>query len=164
MNIKVDTSQALEALNSIKPTVELMRNIGAAVAEPIMDYQRTHAPRDTGHTAESVTYDITDVSMISVSVDVGPTTPYAVYLEYGTGIYAESGGGRKSPWKYQNRFGEWVTTEGMRAQPFIRPSMTDPEVRRRSNDELMKTVNSFVQANWHKRSWTVKLRGLFGSR
>jgi HK97 gp10 family phage protein len=161
MNLTVDVSQALQALQSIKPTPELMADIGASVAEPVVRYQKAHAPRDTGNTADSVTYEITNVSFTHISVDVGPTTPYAVYLEYGTGIYAENGQGRQTPWKYQNRLGEWVTTEGMRAHPFIRPSVEDAGVLSEAQRQLDQTVYEFVQANWNKRSWKSKLTGLF---
>ena len=44
---------------------------------------------DTGELFESVTW--TQVS--SGTYAVGPTADHAVYIEYGTGIYAEKGGG-----------------------------------------------------------------------
>lgn len=161
MNFRIDTTQAMDALQSIKPTMSLMQDIAYNSAQPIIKYQKSHAPKDTGRTADSVTYDIVDLSFASVSIDVGPTTPYAVYLEYGTGEFAEGGGGRSTTWKYKNRFGEWVSTKGMHAQPFVRPSAEDPSVGSEMQRELFQTVNDFVQANWHKRSWKSKLSGIF---
>jgi HK97 gp10 family phage protein len=161
MKLTVDTSQAMQALQGIKPTAQFMAEIGANVAQPVIRYQKEHAPQDTGRTAESVTYEITNVSFTEITVDVGPTTPYAVYLEYGTGIYATSGQGRQSPWKYKNRLGQWVTTEGMRPQPFIAPSVEDRSVLSEVQRELDSTVSEFVLANWNKRSWKSKLSGLF---
>jgi HK97 gp10 family phage protein len=62
------------------------------------------------------------------------TADYAVYNEYGTGIYASFalganvGGGpgicRQTPWTYYNaRWGHCVTTRGMRPRPFVRPTL-----------------------------------------
>lgn len=49
---------------------------------------------------------------------------YAIYVEHGTGIYAEDGKGRKTPWVYfSDKLGRFVFTRGMRAQPFFYPSM-----------------------------------------
>jgi len=49
---------------------------------------------------------------------------YGAYHEYGTGIYAEGGKGRKTPWVYFNeRAGHYVTTKGMPAKPFARPAV-----------------------------------------
>lgn len=48
---------------------------------------------------------------------------YAIYVEFGTGIYAEDGNGRKTPWiYYDNKLNRWVFTRGMHAQPFFRPA------------------------------------------
>ena len=48
---------------------------------------------------------------------------YATYLEYGTGIYAESGGGRKTPWTYRTPDGKFFRTVGMEHSPFMRPAI-----------------------------------------
>lgn len=50
---------------------------------------------------------------------------YAEFLEYGTGIYNENGDGRTTPWRYKDREGNWHTTQGMEADPFIRPSIAE---------------------------------------
>ena len=47
---------------------------------------------------------------------------YGIYVEYGTGIYAEGGDGRKDPWVYwSDDLNRWVWTRGMRSQPYFRP-------------------------------------------
>lgn len=49
---------------------------------------------------------------------------YAVYVEYGTGIYAKNGNGRKTPWSYYYpKIDSWVWTEGMKPQPFWTPAI-----------------------------------------
>jgi HK97 gp10 family phage protein len=49
---------------------------------------------------------------------------YGIYVEYGTGIYAEHPTipGRKDPWVYF-KDGRYYFTRGMRPQPFFHPSL-----------------------------------------
>ncbi|WP_353452839.1 HK97-gp10 family putative phage morphogenesis protein [Staphylococcus coagulans] len=81
------------------------------------------APVDLGYLKESIDYKITDggfSSVISVGAD------YAIYVEYGTGIYATGPGGslaHKIPWSYKVADGKWHTTHGMPAQPFWAPAV-----------------------------------------
>ena len=55
---------------------------------------------------------------------VGPTEPYGLYVEYGTGIFNTQGGGRMTPWTYRAGDGSWVTTRGNRPQPYLRPAFS----------------------------------------
>lgn len=52
---------------------------------------------------------------------------YAPYVEYGTGLFAEGGNGRKDvPWcYYDEKTDEFVYTEGMHPQPFMRPALDE---------------------------------------
>lgn len=50
---------------------------------------------------------------------------YAPYVEYGTGLFAESGGRMDVPWSYQDEKGEWHTTSGMHPMPFLRPALDE---------------------------------------
>lgn len=81
------------------------------------------APVDTSYLRESIDYKFTDggfSSVISVGAD------YAIYVEYGTGIYAEGPGGsraKKIPWFYEDGDGEWHKTYGQHAQPFWNPAI-----------------------------------------
>jgi hypothetical protein len=57
------------------------------------------------------------------SAQVAPAVEYAAYVEYGTGLFAEGGGGRKTPWVYRSaKTGQFVTTSGHVAMPFMRPA------------------------------------------
>lgn len=60
-----------------------------------------------------------------LTAEVRVTADYAIYVEYGTGIYATGpGGGRKTPWVYfDEKLQRWVFTRGMHAQPFWRPAL-----------------------------------------
>ena len=50
---------------------------------------------------------------------------YAPYVEFGTGLFAESGGRTDVPWSYQDDGGEWHSTSGMNPQPFMRPALDE---------------------------------------
>lgn len=83
------------------------------------------APKDNGQLAQSMQYAI-DGNATTCTV----FTPleYAPYVEYGTGLLAENGDGRKDvPWHYQDEKGEWHTTSGQKPQPFLRPALTENE-------------------------------------
>lgn len=55
---------------------------------------------------------------------IGTDSEYGAYVELGTGIYAE-GGGRPTPWVYQDAKGNWHYTRGNKAQPFLKPALAD---------------------------------------
>ncbi|KIL46158.1 hypothetical protein KR50_28330 [Jeotgalibacillus campisalis] len=76
---------------------------------------------DGGHLRQSITF-YSSMDGLSCTVEVG--AHYAVYVEFGTGIYAEGGDGRKTPWVYwSDKLNRWVFTRGMHAQPFWFPSV-----------------------------------------
>lgn len=83
------------------------------------------APVDLGFLKESIDFKINDDGFSSViSVGAG----YAVFVEYGTGVYAEGPGGsraHKIPWTYKGDDGEWYTTYGQQAQPFWNPAIDE---------------------------------------
>lgn len=58
-------------------------------------------------------------------VHVGTNQEYAVFNEIGTGIYADGGGGRQTPWSYQDSKGEWHRTSGMAGIHFLRDAVAD---------------------------------------
>lgn len=57
--------------------------------------------------------------------EVGTNVEYAPYVEVGTGIYSTEGNGRQTPWSYQDAKGEWHTTRGMHAKPFLKPALEE---------------------------------------
>ncbi|MBH8601186.1 HK97-gp10 family putative phage morphogenesis protein [Thermoactinomyces sp. CICC 23799] len=83
---------------------------------------QVRVPIDTGALRDSIDFIVNDGRK---SVVIGTNIEYAPYVEFGTGRYAQNGGGRKTPWVYKNRKGEWVWTEGQRPQPFLTPAFED---------------------------------------
>ena len=89
-------------------------------ASVIQSNARALAPKDTGNLINSIQIGVFVQDAKAIS-DTGPTADYAKYVEYGTGVFALNGQGRKTPWTYQNPEGNWFTTRGAKAQPFMEP-------------------------------------------
>lgn len=50
--------------------------------------------------------------------------PYPIYVEKGTGIYAEDGNGRKSPWVWEDKNGKFHYTRGIKPTHFMRNALS----------------------------------------
>lgn len=78
------------------------------------------------------------------TVTIGSNLFYSVYVELGTGIFAEKGNGRKTPWVWKDFNGKWHFTRGMRAanegKGFLRPAVEDhiDELREIAAEEANK--------------------------
>ena len=79
------------------------------------------------------------VRMAEKAVYVGTNVEYAVYNEMGTGIYADGGGGRKTPWRYQDADGNWHTTRGMKPIHFLKKAATE------HGDEYQKIIEMHLK-------------------
>ena len=73
----------------------------------------------TGRLKNSIDYQVDGAELVGY---VGTNTEYAVFVEFGTGEFAENGQGRKGGWVYQDPSGEWFFTWGMEPQPYLRPA------------------------------------------
>ena len=71
---------------------------------------------DTGRLKNSITHAVDEGEQC---VYIGTNVEYAIYHEFGTGIYAEGGGGRQTPWMFQDKDGVWHYTHGVPAKHFI---------------------------------------------
>jgi len=85
-------------------------------------YAKKLCPVDTGNLRNSITH-VVDES--EPAVIIGTDSEYGAYVELGTGTYAEGGGGRPTPWVYQDAKGNWHYTRGNKAQPFLKPALAD---------------------------------------
>lgn len=94
-------------------------------------------PVNTGYLQRSITHEVEG----NVGI-VGTNTEYAPYIEFGTGLFAEEGNGRQTPWRYQTPDGQWHTTKGRNPQPFLRPAFDEnvSNVERIIKEELSKTI------------------------
>lgn len=108
---------------------EILREFGEAVqralervGEQAEGYAKDLAPVDTGQLRNSISHVVDDGENV---VYIGTPLEYGAYVELGTGIYAEGGGGRPTPWVYQDAKGNWHYTRGNPAQPFLKPAVAD---------------------------------------
>jgi HK97 gp10 family phage protein len=85
-------------------------------------YAKKLCPVDTGNLRNSITHVVDEQEPAAI---IGTDNEYAAYVELGTGIYAEGGGGRPTPWVYQDAKGNWHYTRGNKAQPFLKPAAAD---------------------------------------
>lgn len=85
----------------------------------VQDAAKAKCPVDDGQLRQSISYKVNAEKGEGI---VGTDVEYAPYVEYGTGIYATKGGGRTTEWVYQDAKGDYHTTRGMRAQPFLIPA------------------------------------------
>ena len=85
-------------------------------------YAKKLCPVDTGALRNSISHAVDEGEPAAY---VGTNSEYGPYVEYGTGIYANEGGGRPTPWVYQDAKGDWHMTHGQRAQPFLKPAVSD---------------------------------------
>ena len=55
---------------------------------------------------------------------VGNSLEHAIYHHQGTGIYAENGDGRKTPWSYDDpKTGEKIWTKGSKPNPYLKDTI-----------------------------------------
>lgn len=114
-----DFDAALKKITIDVPTLQKFEQKGARV---LIEGMKERAAVDTGEMRDSVQSHITEASVEKIEDEVGPEVKYAIYQEYGTGIYAEAGNGRQTPWVYRRKDGTFVTTRGNRPHPFVRPT------------------------------------------
>jgi len=97
---------------------DLVKGVMLRVAVKASEKAKEKAPKDMGGLQNSIVYTATDTEA-TIYTDM----EYAHYQEYGTGIYAEDGQGRSTPWTYFDiKRQKFVTTSGNKPQPYMRPA------------------------------------------
>ena len=85
--------------------------------------QKISSTNGTGELRRSITSEVN-----GTEGKVFTPVEYAPYVEYGTGLFAEGGNGRKDvPWHYSDIHGVWHSTSGQHPQPFLRPALLENE-------------------------------------
>lgn len=125
MSIKVDGLEAIfDRLDGVTDPQAMKRDMGKACAL-VERSAKQKAPKGNGQLRNSITSKVEDTPEGIQGVVFTPLF-YAPYVEFGTGLYAEEGGGRKDvPWHYQDDEGNWHTTSGMKPQQFMRPALNE---------------------------------------
>jgi HK97 gp10 family phage protein len=114
----------VEAFETMLSDGEATQAVGTACAL-VERTAKQKAPKDNGPLRRSITSEVRKEGRDIVGVVYTPLE-YAPYVEYGTGLFAEGGNGRKDvPWHYKDDKGEWHTTSGQKPQPFLRPALEE---------------------------------------
>ena len=95
--------------NSEKVKEELQKSVLRALEKCGLvgeGYAKKQCPVDTGELRSSISHLVDEDQK---AVYIGTNSEYGPYVELGTGIYAEGGGGRPTPWVYQDSKGDWHT-------------------------------------------------------
>lgn len=110
------------ALKRFEKSIERqIKRIVHETAEIIASNAKSLAPVDDGSLKDSIHVEYYKGGL-SALVTVG--AHYGIYVEFGTGIYAVKGNGRKDPWVYYSKkLKRFVYTRGMKAQPFFFPAL-----------------------------------------
>lgn len=112
--------RVIARIESIAEEQKLERALGRACAV-VERSAKQKAPKGNGTLRNSITSRVENNEGI-----VFTNLEYAPYVEFGTGLFAEGGNGRKEvPWRYQDDKGEWHTTSGMHPHPFMRPALLE---------------------------------------
>lgn len=96
------------------------------------------APVKYGRLRDSIDYYVDEKELVGY---VGTNVEYAVYVEFGTGEFAENGRGRKGGWVYMAPNGEFYFTYGQAPQPYLRPSFRE---KRNDIESLAKLIYSEI--------------------
>lgn len=124
MSITIDGLEGLEErLEGLVDT----RNIEAALGRACALVERSakqKAPKGNGELRRSIASKVEGSGTELEGVVYTPLL-YAPYVEFGTGLFAESGGRTDVPWCYQDDEGNWHTTSGMKPQPYMRPALEE---------------------------------------
>ena len=115
--------KVIKRLETLSDTETIKQSMGKACAV-VEAAAKQNAPKDTGALRNSIT---SKVEYRDGHIEGVVFTPleYAPYIEYGTGLFAESGGRKDVPWNYQDDKGEWHSTSGIKPHPFMRPAVED---------------------------------------
>ena len=124
-DIRIEGLEAVfERLDGITDEAKLRHAMGKACAV-IERAAKEKAPKGTGDLRRSITSEVMELGDETVGIVFTPLE-YAPYVEYGTGLFAEGGGGRTDvPWRYKDDEGNWHSTSGQHPQPFMRPALDE---------------------------------------
>lgn len=127
MRITVEFEGLEHLIDEIEDIVDTshMRNAMERACAVVERSAKEKAPKDTGALRRSITSKIVDKGDGLEGIVYTPLE-YAPYVEFGTGLFAEGGNGRKDvPWNYQDDEGNWHSTSGQHPQPFMRPAFNE---------------------------------------
>ena len=82
------------------------------------------APKGAGDLRRSIQSRVENDGHEVIGIIFSPLE-YAPYVEYGTGLFAETGGRTDVPWVYCDDEGNFHSTSGMKPHPYMRPALNE---------------------------------------
>ena len=89
----------------------------------VQDYAQLLVPTGTADSTGIEGYLTFALDLAKKTVTIGSNLLYSIWVELGTGVFAEKGNGRKTPWVWMDFNGKFHATRGMKARPFLRPAV-----------------------------------------
>lgn len=124
MSIEIKGAEALSDLfEKLEATKSIEDNLQRACLL-VEKSAREKAPKKSGELRRSIKSRVEDSGSELVGV-VYSQLEYAPYVEYGTGLFAESGGRTDVPWMYKDDEGHWQGSKGQKPQPYMRPALNE---------------------------------------
>lgn len=112
LEFEIRADNSAEVLRELDSKIEaILEAWGIQGVGAVQDIITSESRIDTGAMRNSISH---QVDLNDQSVVIGTNIEYAIYHELGTGIYLEGGGGRQTPWSYQDANGEWHRTRGIK--------------------------------------------------
>ncbi len=141
MDIQIQgIEKVIERFDKITDINRMRRAVGEACAL-VEGVAREKAPKGVTGDLRKFMDSKVDVIGNEVIGTVFNPLEYAPYVEFGTGLFAENGNGRKDvPWAYEDeKTGELIWTKGNHPQPFLRPALNEnrEEVKRILKEGLL---------------------------
>lgn len=123
IDIKISSDNTRQILNELEQKCQAALEACGQQAVSHAKQNITAASRvDTGALRNSMNHKVDSGAKVCY---VGTNQSYAIYNEFGTGIYAEGGKGRKTPWRYVDAKGEGHWTRGMKPIHFLKNAIQD---------------------------------------
>lgn len=123
--------EMIGADNIIKQLTDIANNenIAQSINDSCLLVERSakqKAPKGNGELRRSITSRVESSNESEIQGIIYTPLFYAPYVEYGTGLFAENGNGRKEvPWSYKDAKGEWHSTSGQPPSPYLRPALEE---------------------------------------
>lgn len=131
--------EVLENLDGLIDARKLQASVGRACAL-VERSAKQKAPKGSGELRRSITSKVEKEGNDAVGTVFTPLE-YAPYVEFGTGLFAESGGRKDVPWNYQDDEGEWHSTSGMHPHPYMRPALNE------NREQIKRIIREGILSN-----------------
>lgn len=109
--------------------------VGLAMEAHVVEAAPVGTPSSTsvknyhgGNLRKSITHKVIDNTVyVGTNMKAPNGASYPIFAELGTGIYATDGKGRKSPWVWRDKNGDYHYTHGIKPTHFMRNALSSAE-------------------------------------